>query len=100
MLLVPGEAVKFHKIVDLLLGGSEESCIGRILWSTGLKRGLFDYKAQSYRQCCGSGSGRIRTFLPDPDISPPNPDPDPALVIKKKISVSVQYRAYVYLCTP
>ncbi len=53
----------------------------------------------SYMQCCGSRSGRIRTFLPDPEISPPNPDPDPALVVVKKISVSVQYRAYVYLFT-
>jgi hypothetical protein len=53
-------------------------------------------------QCCGSESGRIGTFLPDPDpeISPPNPDPDPALVVFKKISVSVQYRAYVYFFTP
>ncbi len=51
-------------------------------------------------QCCGSGSGRIRTFFPDLEISPPNPDPDPALVVLKKISVSVQYRAYVYLCPP
>ncbi len=53
-------------------------------------------------ECCGSGSGRIRTFLPDPDpeISPPTPDPDPALVVFKKISVSVQYCAYVYLFTP
>jgi hypothetical protein len=42
---------------------------------------------------------RIRTFLPDPKISPPNPDPDPALVVFKKISVSVQYHAYVYLFT-
>ncbi len=32
---------------------------------------------------------RIRTFLPDPEISPPNPDPDPALVVFKKLSVSV-----------
>ncbi len=46
-------------------------------------------------------SGRIRTFLPDSEISPPNPDPDPALVVKKKkISVSVQYLACVYLFTP
>jgi hypothetical protein len=51
-------------------------------------------------QCCGSGSGRIRTVLPDPEISTPNPDPDPALVVFKKISVAVQYRAYVYLFTP
>jgi hypothetical protein len=51
-------------------------------------------------QCCGPGSGQIRTFLADPDISPPNPDPDPAPVVFKKISVSVQYRAYVYLFTP
>jgi hypothetical protein len=41
---------------------------------------------------------RIRTFLPDPEISPP--DPDPALVVFIQISVSVQYRAYVYLFTP
>ncbi len=54
----------------------------------------------SLAQCCGSGSGRIRTFLPDPEISPPNPDPDPALVVFKKISVSLQYRAYVHLLTP
>ncbi len=38
-------------------------------------------KKDSGQQCCGSGSGRIRTFLPDPEISPPNPDPDPALVV-------------------
>jgi hypothetical protein len=37
----------------------------------------------AFTQCCGSGSGRIRTFLQDPD---PNvsqririPDPDPSL---------------------
>ena len=27
------------------------------------------------------GSGRIRTFLPDPESSLPDPDPDPALVM-------------------
>jgi hypothetical protein len=59
---------------------------------------LDDLNVRSKMQCCGSGSGRIRTFLPDPEISPP--DPDPALVVLKKISVSVQYRAYVYLFTP
>ncbi len=41
-------------------------------------------------QCCGSGSGRIQTFFPDPEISPPNPDPDPALVVLKK--------KYLFLC--
>ncbi len=44
---------------------------------------------------------RIRTFLTDPEISPPNPDPDPALVVFYKnicISVSVQIvHMYIYL---
>jgi hypothetical protein len=30
----------------------------------------------SYEQCCGSGSGRIRTFLLDQDVW----DPDPMLL--------------------
>jgi hypothetical protein len=54
------------------------------------------------KQCCGSGSSRIRTFLPDPDldpeISPPNPDLDPALVVFKQISVSVLTKKYLFLC--
>jgi hypothetical protein len=47
-------------------------------------------------QCCGSGSGRIRTFLPDPEISPP--DPDPALVVLKKfLFLRNIVHMYIYL---
>jgi hypothetical protein len=31
-----------------------------------------------YNQICGSGSGRIRIILPDPDRHPGHVDPDPA----------------------
>jgi hypothetical protein len=51
-------------------------------------------------QCCGSesGSGRIRTFFPDPEISPPNPDPDPALVVLKKYRFLCNIvHMYIYL---
>jgi hypothetical protein len=82
---------------------------GSICWQRGLATpNLDNFQSQKNSTCTQSQKNstctkavlriRIRTFLPDQEISPPNSDS--ALVVFKKISVSVQYRAYVYLFTP
>jgi hypothetical protein len=57
------------------------------VWSEKDSWNSIDHLLHTHSQCCGSGSGRIRTFLPDPEISPLNPDPDPALVVFLKDTI-------------